>query len=306
MAEPFTLRIFVPAGDPDGVRIVDRMNWTGRGYVIPRDRWGEVKTRPELTRPGVYVLIGYEPDELGNERPVAYIGQTDNLRSRIESHDLKKDFWETAALFLSANDGLNRAHTTWLEWELVQRALKARRCRLENRAEPNEPTLIESEKADTRAFLNEMLRLMPIMGLHVFETPKAVPVAALAAAGLTPAARDVRDTVIVPAQREGFERAFVGANAWWAIRIAEKHRANLRWIAAYQVLPVAAITHLAEIDHLEPYGDAGKFKIVFKGPATALAKTIPYGDAPPGAMQGPRYTTKAMLLAAKSVKDLMR
>jgi hypothetical protein len=50
MPEPFTLRIFVPSGDPDGVRIVDRMNWTGRGYAVPRDRWGEAKGRPELTR----------------------------------------------------------------------------------------------------------------------------------------------------------------------------------------------------------------------------------------------------------------
>jgi len=76
MAEPFTLHIFVPSGDPEGVRIVERMNWTGRGYVVPRDRWAEVKARGELTQPGVYILIGYEPDELGNERPVAYIGQT--------------------------------------------------------------------------------------------------------------------------------------------------------------------------------------------------------------------------------------
>ena len=68
---------------------------------------------------------------------------------------------------------------------------------------------------------------MPIMGLNIFETPKTPPVAALAAAGLTPEPKDVKDTVIVPAQREGFEKAFIGANAWWAIRIAEKHRANL-------------------------------------------------------------------------------
>ena len=45
--------------------------------------------------------------------------------------------------------------------------------------------MIDSEKSDTRAFLNEMLRLMPIMGLNIFETPKAPPPpAALAAAGL--------------------------------------------------------------------------------------------------------------------------
>jgi hypothetical protein len=266
---------------------------------------GEVKGRQELSRPGVYVLTGYETDELGNERPVAYIGQTDNLRARIEGHDLKKDFWGAAALFLSANDGLNRAHTTWLEWELIQRALKAKRCRLENKAEPNEPNLIESEKADTRAFLHEMLRLLPVMGLHIFEVPKTPPVAALAAAGLTTEPKDVRDTIIVPAQREGFEQAFIAANAWWAIRVAEKHRVNLKWIAAYQVLPVAAVTHAAEIDHLEPFGDAGKYKVVFKAPAVSLEHPIPYGDAPPGAMQGPRYTTRARLLAAKSVKDLL-
>jgi len=29
MPDPYTIRIFVPDGDPEGVRIIDRMNWTG-------------------------------------------------------------------------------------------------------------------------------------------------------------------------------------------------------------------------------------------------------------------------------------
>ena len=29
MPDPFTIRIFIPVGDPEGVRIIDRMNWTG-------------------------------------------------------------------------------------------------------------------------------------------------------------------------------------------------------------------------------------------------------------------------------------
>ncbi len=306
MSDPFTLRIYVLSGDPEGVRIVDRMNWTGRGYVVPRDRWLEVKLRPDLAKPGVYILHGYEFDELGAERPVGYIGQTDNLRNRINDHDVKKDFWETATIFVSANDGLNRAHTTWLEWELIQRAASAKRCRMENRVEPNEPNLIEGEKADTRAFLNEMLRLMPVMGLHIFTTPKVAPAPALAAAGLIPKPEDIKDTIIVPAQRDGFVSAFLGAHAWWAIRVAEKHRANLKWIAAYQVSPIASITHIAEIDRLEPYGDGGKFKVVFKGASAALEYPIPYGNAVSGAMQGPRYVTKMALLAAKSVKDLSK
>ena len=115
-----------------------------------------------------------------------------------------------------------------------------------------------------------------------------------------------RDTIIVPAQQDGFHRAFLGANAWWAIRVAEKHRPNLRWIAGYQTQPVSAITHLAEIDHFEPYGDAGKWKVVFKAPAVALQQAIPFGDAPSGAMQGSRYTTRKALLSAKTLKDLTR
>jgi transposase len=36
-ADPFTIRIFVADGDPEGIRLVDRMNWTGVGVaaVIP-------------------------------------------------------------------------------------------------------------------------------------------------------------------------------------------------------------------------------------------------------------------------------
>ena len=68
--------------------------------------------------------------------------------------------------------------------------------------------------------------------------------------------------------------------------------------------PIAAVTHLAEIDHIEPYGDDGKYKIIFKGPATPLKNPIPFGDAITGSMQGPRYTTRKALLAAHTVKDL--
>jgi hypothetical protein len=33
---PFTLRIFVADGDPDGLRIIDRTNWNGKVLVFPR------------------------------------------------------------------------------------------------------------------------------------------------------------------------------------------------------------------------------------------------------------------------------
>jgi hypothetical protein len=302
--EAFTLRVFVPSGKPEGARIVDRMNWTGRGYFVSRDHWPEIRQRAELIAGGIYILIGYQLDELGAELPVAYIGQTDNLKKRVDQHD-GKEFWSNCVLFLSTAGGLNRAHTTWLEWALIQQAAKVRRCYLLNGVSPAEPALIESEKADTRAFLEEMLRMMPTMGIHIFEPvavvhPKAPPTRA-SQIGTEP----VKDTIVVPAQKEGFEKVFIGESAWWAIRVAAKHRENLKWIAAYQVTPVCAVTHVATIDHLEPYGDEGKFKVIFAEPAKPLAKPIPFGNAQSGAMQGARYTTREQLLSAQTVKDLV-
>jgi len=88
MPDPFTIRIFVPDGDPEGVRLIDRMNWTGLGVGFPRSRWMEVRQRSEFSRAGVYILVGYQEDDL----PTIYIGQADGVRNRIENHYQNKDF----------------------------------------------------------------------------------------------------------------------------------------------------------------------------------------------------------------------
>jgi hypothetical protein len=44
---PFSLRIFVADGDPDGLRIVDKSNWIGKALVFPRALLPQVKARPE-------------------------------------------------------------------------------------------------------------------------------------------------------------------------------------------------------------------------------------------------------------------
>lgn len=72
MADPFTIRIFVPDGDPEGVRLIDRMNWTGIGVAFPRNKWSEIRQRPELQRTGVYILVGYASEDA--DLPTLYIG----------------------------------------------------------------------------------------------------------------------------------------------------------------------------------------------------------------------------------------
>ncbi len=300
MSDPFTIRIFVPDGDPEGVRLIDRMNWTGLGIAFPRSKWNEVRQRTEFVRAGVYILVGYQEDDL----PTIYIGQADGVRSRIEAHYQNKDFWDWGIIFVSNSGGLNRAHVTWLEYALVNRATATGRCRLDNGNAPQEPGLTEAEKADTQAFLKEILQILPLVGLRAFEFPKAVATPQISTS-TTPQKQPSQqpDTIIVPAQKEGFERVLLGEDCWYAVRISGGMLDKIKYIAAYQSQPVSAITHYAPVNRIEPYGEGGKYKLVFSMKAKAITP-IPYGDAPSGAMQGPRYTTFSQLMAAKKLTDL--
>jgi hypothetical protein len=151
--DPFTIRIFVPDGDPEGVRIIDRMNWTGLGIAFPRSKWQDVKQRAEFKRTGVYILVGYQGQD--DDLPTLYIGQADGVGTRLDSHYQSKDFWDWGIVFVSNSGGLNRAHVTWLEHALVNRVTKTKRCHLDNGNIPQEPALTEAEKADTQGFLGE-------------------------------------------------------------------------------------------------------------------------------------------------------
>ncbi len=45
---PFSIKMFVPDSDPDGLRIVEKSNWTGVGVVFNRTNYKEVVGRRTL------------------------------------------------------------------------------------------------------------------------------------------------------------------------------------------------------------------------------------------------------------------
>jgi hypothetical protein len=305
--DPYSIEIFVPEGDPEGLRIVSLKNWTGIGCVFPRHAWKEARKRPEFSQTGIYILSGHdEADDIdlpgASELPVLYIGQTDELRNRINQHEKSKDFWDKCITFVSSNNFLNRAHVTWLEWALYQRAKSLNQCRLENNQAPQEPSLSEADKADMNAFLQQMFLVLPIVNIRAFEEPKAIHTQPETVMEGAPIER--QDTIVIPAKKDGFTEVFLGENCWYAIRIGGGMLENIKYIAAYQSQPISAITHVAKVNHIEPYGDTGKYKVVFSEPAFEI-KHIPYGDAPSGSMQGPRYTSKAKLDEATKLVDIL-
>lgn len=168
MPYPYTIRIFVPNGDPDGIRTIEKSNWSGSGLVFPRALFSEARSRPELDRTGVYVLLG-PPEDSG--LPMVYIGEGDLIKNRLESHARSKEFWQTCVVFTSKDQNLNKAHVQYIESRLYSLAATAKRCVLDNGNSPQLPSMSESDAADAEGFLSEMLLCLPTLGVSVFETP---------------------------------------------------------------------------------------------------------------------------------------
>lgn len=180
MNKPFSLRIFVAEGDPDGLRVVDRSNWIGKALMFPRAVLPRVKSRDEFGQTGVYLLIGPREDGEGD---MIYIGEGDPIRPRLESHYAQKDFWTRAVCFVATPGQLNKAHVQFLEANLVRLAKAAKRMPLDNANTPTEPSLSEADRADMQVFMENMLGMLPVLGVHAFE--QAAPAALTAAPVLT-------------------------------------------------------------------------------------------------------------------------
>jgi len=169
-SQGFSVRIFIPSGNPDGLRIIEKSNWIGQGLLFPRALFAEARQRDELKRTGVYVLWG--PGESGQLLRI-YVGEGDSVLSRLDQHYKQKDFWTHAVVFTSKDQNLNKAHVKYLEARLVQLAADAKRAELDNGNIPQLPTLSEADKADAEAFIQDMLLCLPLLGLNVFEKAKA-------------------------------------------------------------------------------------------------------------------------------------
>lgn len=111
------------------------------------------------------------------------------------------------------------------------------------------------------------------------------------------------NTIVVAAREEGFEREFLGNNLWYAIRVSASMIDRLKYIAAYQVSPVSAITYYAEIISIDKYQDTNKYIVHVKEPVKI--KPIPLDKDKKGlAPQAPRYTAIDKLLKARKLSEV--
>ena len=151
MSDPYVLTILVTSGDPEGIRVVEKSNWSGQGVVFGRADL-KVAEGQGISSPGIYVLVGEDPDGTFDQR--IYVGQGEEVGKRLNQHqrDESKDFWNDTVVFVSKDGGLNRAHILHLEARLLKLADASNRVAVANGNRPSPPALSPSANAEAEGF----------------------------------------------------------------------------------------------------------------------------------------------------------
>lgn len=166
MPRPQTIQIFLPAGDPRGMRVAEITTRIIRVIEVPRSQLGEFIKTTEAQQVGVYFLLG-ELSEAG--LPRVYIGQSGSVGNRLVQHNQSKDFWNRVLVVISLTNSMTQTHALFLEWFAISEATKAGRYSLENGnagARPHTPAPLE---ADCHEIHETAATLLATLGQPIFE-----------------------------------------------------------------------------------------------------------------------------------------
>ena len=164
-----SVRLFLVDGTPGGLVTAEIMNWTGHLLAGPRSDLLALLRREEARRTGVYLLLGDAPDSVGGTQ--LYVGEGDDISTRLTSHAREKDFWERAVLLTSKDANLTKAHARYLESRFLQIARDAQRSEIVNGTAPPLIALPEADVSDMEYFIAQALIALPVLGVNVLRVP---------------------------------------------------------------------------------------------------------------------------------------
>ena len=175
-----SVRIFLPDATVAGIRHAEIVNRTGHTLACPRNRLEDLKGWPETSKPGVYFLF---EARLGDSKPLAYIGESENVAERLLTHDRKKEFWNDAVIFTSKDENLTKSHVKYLESRLESLAKAADRYELENGNTPTQSSLPRAEREAMDELVEDIRLVLGTLGYPVLEPLVQTKPARTAASG---------------------------------------------------------------------------------------------------------------------------
>lgn len=166
MLRPQTIQIFLPTGDPRGMRTAEITTRIVRVVEVPRSQLADFLRIPEAQQVGVYFLIG-DLSEAG--LPRVYVGQSGNVGNRLVQHNQNKDFWNRALVVISLTNSMTQTHALFLEWFAIAEAAKAARYSLENGNTGSQPYTPAPLQADCHEIHETAATLLATLGQPIFE-----------------------------------------------------------------------------------------------------------------------------------------
>lgn len=162
---PQTIQIFLPHGDPSGIRMAEITTRTVRVFDVPRSLLSGFLLMPEAAQVGLYFLFGSDTEDSTS----CYIGQSGNVGSRLKQHVAGKEFWDRAIVAVSLTNTWTDTHVGYMEWESISRAAKSGRYPLMNgNAASNRYTPAPLE-ADCNEYLETISVLIATLGHPALE-----------------------------------------------------------------------------------------------------------------------------------------
>lgn len=163
---PKTIQIFLPGGDPQGIRIAEITTRIVQVIEVPRSLLSDFLAMPESKQVSLYFLFGDSEDHMEES---VYIGQTGDLRTRLTAHHKEKEFWQRALVLISRTNSLTQTHTLYLECHCIQAARMAGRYHAQNAnlgCRPHTPAPME---ADCLEIFETGQTLLSTLGHPLFE-----------------------------------------------------------------------------------------------------------------------------------------
>jgi predicted GIY-YIG superfamily endonuclease len=159
-----TIQIFLPSGDPSGIRIAEQTTSIIRLIEVPRSDMADFIKMPEAKQVGLYFLVS------GDSKDELYIGQSGDVGTRLMQHhkDEKKD-WERALVLVSLTNNLTQTHVLYLEFLSIEKARLCERYELLNGNGGQKPHTPIPLKADCDEIHDIGGLLLATLGYPIFE-----------------------------------------------------------------------------------------------------------------------------------------
>jgi len=164
-----TIQIYLPYGNPRGLKIAEITSRTIQAILIPRSYLDFASSRQELNNVGIYYLIGSTDTE---SKQQLYLGEAEVCIDRLKQQNKKLDFWNIAIAVISKTRYFTKTHIKYLEWFSFNEAKRVERFKLENKSLPNIPHISESMESDLLDNFDTIKLLVSTLGYPIFDQIK--------------------------------------------------------------------------------------------------------------------------------------